>query len=135
MSPKINDHEKDRECLWETKDPLDKKVQLIRETQTDHVINDHKTDLSRSLSYPYVKEIIENPRFIYKDVKHKEQGRIKYTDQVYIEDYGHLQNMVIVVDTDRDPYEVVTWGLKRHLKEEIIDTDGGIIYDSHHTDK
>jgi hypothetical protein len=34
--------------------------------------------------------------------------------------------MVVVVDTDRIPYEVVTWTIKRSLNQEKL--DGGIIY-------
>lgn len=45
-----------------------------------------------------------------------------------IPELRHLLALVVVVDTDRDPQEVVTWMCKRSLKKEEITE--GVIYDS-----
>ena len=55
-----------------------------------------------------------------------ENLRYRYIDLFVSEKYKHISAMVVVVDTDRIPYEVVTWTIKRSLNQEKL--DGGIIY-------
>ncbi|TCP22695.1 hypothetical protein EV207_13437 [Scopulibacillus darangshiensis] len=117
-----------REYIWVTENSQGTKVALTQDTFEKHVIADHVNDKARELSYDYVRGTIEFPRFIYKDQNHYKNQRVRYTEQVYIEEYGHIQNMVIVVDTDREPNEVATWMVKSSLKQEKI--NGGMIYDS-----
>ncbi|MEW5321293.1 PBECR2 nuclease fold domain-containing protein [Geobacillus thermoleovorans] len=126
--PKRNDS--NRPYLWVTKNPLDTEVALTVETYESHIIGDHQNDLSRELVLPYVKGVIEQPRFIYCDKDYEKNKRVRYTDQVYLEQFGKIQNLVIIVDTDRYPNEIVTWMVKSNTKQEIIKGKGGLIYDS-----
>lgn len=75
-----------------------------------------------------MKSVVQNPTFIYPDQNHEENKRVRYSRQVYIQDYGHIQNLIVVVDTDREPNEVATWMIKSSTKQEKI--TGGIIYES-----
>ena len=69
------------------------------------------------------KGIVQIPRFIYYD----EDGiRHRYVDLISFPELNHLQGLVVVVDPDRDPHEVVTWMIKRDLKQER----GELIYDA-----
>lgn len=102
-------------------------VGLREDKQGIHAIDDHPEDISRTLSYPHVLGVVEQPRFIYYDSNYEQNKRVKYSDQIYMEQYGHLQNLVVVVDTDREPHEVVTWMVKSNTKQEKM---GVVIYDS-----
>lgn len=124
----INKDKEKRSYIWVTENPQGTRVAIAEDTYKKHVIGDHQSDKSRELSYPLVKEIIENPSFIYYDQDHEENKRVRYTDQAYIQEFGHIQNVVIVVDTDRDPNEVATWMVKSNTKQEKI--NGGVLYDS-----
>ena len=119
---------------WEVTDPLGNVVVLKSTTYYQHIMDDNdksETEIE-NLTYveEYVKNIIQNPRYIYKDVDYENNQRHRYIDLVGIPDFNHLQALVVVVDTDRTPHEVVTWTIKRNLKQERILEEGGIIYDS-----
>jgi hypothetical protein len=71
--------------------------------------------------------IIQEPRYIYLDSNYEKNKRIKYIDYVILGDtIQKIKSLIVIVDTDRDPYEVVTWSVRNETKKET----GGIIYDS-----
>jgi len=107
---------------------------LTSYTKEIHIEGKHKDDLARVRSYEKLRDVLQQPRFIYYDQTHRENGRIRYTDLVALPEYGHLQALVIIVDTDRDPNEVVTWMVKSNLSQEKIDEET-IIYDSRSNQK
>lgn len=76
-----------------------------------------------------VREVIIKPRFIYYDVNYEGNLRHKYIDLICLEELLHIQALVVVVDTDREPNEVVTWTIKRSLNKEII-RGGRLVYDA-----
>lgn len=117
---------KNRTYTWVTENPLGTPVGLTNETYESHIIGDHPDDKARELVNTYVKGVIEDPRFIYLDQNHDTNKRVRYIDYVSIEEYNKIQNLVVVVDTDREPNEVVTWTVKSSTRQE----KGGIIYDS-----
>jgi hypothetical protein len=127
-SEDISKDKENRSYLWVTENPQGTKVAVAEETLKVHVLGDHPSDKSRELSYPLVKEVIENPKYIYGDQNYEKNKRVRYSDQVYIKEYGHIQNLVVVVDTDREPNEVATWMVKSNTKQEKI--NGGVMYDS-----
>lgn len=114
---------------WVVKSPVHE-VCLKQETYDDH-ITDENTRTPEEIQHLIdvgedVKMIVQNPRFIYKDNNYEENLRHRYVDFIYHDKFSHLQALVVVVDTDRDPHEVVTWTIKRSLNQE----KGGVIYDS-----
>lgn len=118
--------------MWVTKNPQDENVSLTNQTYEIHVVGDHPKDEARVATYPNIQRIIEKPRYIYPDQNHAENKRVKYIDHVYIQEVGYIQNVVVVVDTDRQPHEVVTWMVKSSTKQEKF--EGGVIYDSSSSD-
>ncbi|OAK70106.1 hypothetical protein [Lederbergia galactosidilytica] len=117
-----------RTYMWVTKNPLGEEVAVANETYETHIIGDHPDDKARELVNLHVKGVIEEPRYIYYDQKHEENKRIRYIDYVSLEEYNKIQSLVVVVDTDREPNEIVTWSVKSNTRQEKI--NGGVIYDS-----
>ncbi len=114
--------------MWVTKNPLGDDVAVADETYDSHIIGDHPDDHAREFVSTHVKGVIEEPRYIYYDQNHEENKRLKYIDYVNIEAYGKIQSLVVVVDTDRTPQEIVTWSVRSSTRQEK--TSGGILYDS-----
>lgn len=112
--------------IWAVTNPLGTETVLKQSTYDAH-INDIEKRTDKEIEHlqlvsNVIKGIIKKPRFIYWD----EDGvRHRYIDLISLEGLNHIQGLVVVVDADRDPNEVVTWTIKRHLKQE----KGGIIYD------
>lgn len=120
---------KDDEYMWIVESPLGDQVALKRHTYESHIGIDHADDASRMIVYPYVKSIISDPRFIIRDVDYETNQRVKYIDLVADEALESLKSVVVVVETNRTPHEVVTWMAKSKLQQEKF-KGGGIIYDS-----
>lgn len=116
----------DRSFIWVTENPLGKNVGVTNQTYNSHIIGDHPEDKAREFVNDQVKGVIEQPRYIYLDNKHEENQRVKYIDYVVIEEIGKIQSLIVVVDTDRTPNEIVTWSVRSDTKKET----GGVIYDS-----
>ncbi len=112
---------------WVVTNPLGIEVTLKQSTFDAHIMDAvARTDVqlrNLALVSDAVREIIQEPRFIYYDENPQRQ---RYIDLISFKELNHLQGLVVVVDTDRIPNEVVTWTIKRDLKQE----KGGIIYDS-----
>lgn len=62
------------------------------------------------------------------DSHYSDNQRVRYVDLSASESFGRIHALVVVVETDRDPQEVVTWIIKSNLRQELI--PGGVIYDS-----
>lgn len=73
-----------------------------------------------------VKSVISNPKCIYCDKAYDKNLRHRYIDLIVSQKHKKMLAMVVIVDTDRTPNEVVTWTIKRKLNQENL--DGGIIY-------
>ncbi|WP_338826307.1 hypothetical protein MTBGP_11150 [Moorella thermoacetica] len=114
--------------LWVVKSPISSAVALKRETYNLHVIADHCEDKTRALAYPYVRSVIETPRFIYLDPSHPTHDAVRYIDLIFLPEMQHIQALVVIVERDKEPNEVATWMVKTNLKQEMV--QGGIIYDS-----
>jgi hypothetical protein len=112
--------------MWVTQNPLGTDVGVATETYESHIIGDHPDDKAREFVNDHVKGVIEQPRYIYLDNKHEENQRVKYIDYVALPEYGKIQSLIVVVDTDRTPNEIVTWSVRSETRKET----GGIIYDS-----
>lgn len=123
---------KERVNRWLVKNPLGIDVCLKQETFDNHIIGDTKRSTKETDNLVkeanHVKMTIEEPRAIYPDANFEENKRHRYIDFIFDPDLCHVQALVVVVDTDRDPNEVVTWTIKRKLSQELL--KGGIIYDS-----
>jgi len=116
-----------KQYLWVVQSPINTDVGLRDDKRGIHAIDDHPEDTGRKLSYPFVPEVIKQPRFIYTD--NTKENRVRYIDYVFIPEYKSIHNLVVVVDTNSEPHEIVTWILKRDTRQEKI-LEGGIIYDS-----
>ena len=122
-------HRSDSSYLWIVKTPIKSQVALTVETKEIHIEGDHFDDLVRMQAFDMLPEIIAQPRFIYMDQQHETNQRLHYCDLVDIPELGHLSNLVVVVDTDREPNEVATWMVKSNSKQEKTG-EGRILYDS-----
>lgn len=114
------------EYIWTVTNPFGAET-VLKQTTYDADINDIEKRTDKEIEHlqlvsDAIKGIIRKPRFIYWD---KDGVRHNYIDLISLEGLNHIQGLVVVVDADRDPNEVVTWTIKRHLRQE----KGGIIYD------
>lgn len=117
---------------WVAKcNPMQKEIALKEDTYNIHMLGEDRTETEKiniEKTVDLARKTVEKPRFIYYDKNNKERGRIRLINLVNHPDFSHLQAMVVVVDTDREPHEVVTYTIKRNLNQE--DTSGGILYDA-----
>lgn len=69
------------------------------------------------------KLVIENPRFVIKDVNN--DSRYKYLDLIEIVDDGKtkIRSIVVIVDTHVTPHEVVTWMIQRKLTDIVLNEE------------
>ncbi|NLD95830.1 MAG: hypothetical protein GX635_01820 [Synergistaceae bacterium] len=120
------------EWAWKTRDPRGKTVVLKASTLNEHIIGDHDDADSggRIAASALVPLIAEAPRYIVKDLSPigSDRRREKYFDVRHIEATGKFSYVVLVVDTDREPYEVVTWMIQRRMTD-IVPKEG-VLYDS-----
>lgn len=124
---------KGRCYLWVTKNPLGTEVALTQETYETHILRGHPNDKARKIVYPQIKGIIEQPRFIYYDQQYEENLRHRYLDFIHIQEYGRIFSLVIIVDTDRSPNEIVTWHIESNKNR--LKTNGVVIYDSRQSNR
>lgn len=120
-----------KKYLWVVRNPLGTDVALKQSTYDTHIMDESRDEKERAnleLVAQAAKSVITQPRFIYWE-KNKYKQRHRYIDLIAFEELLHIQSLVVVVDTDRSPHEIVTWMIKRSLKQEIL-KGGGIIYDS-----
>ncbi|MBF8378475.1 hypothetical protein IW967_11480 [Alicyclobacillus mali] len=114
--------------VWTATNPLGVEVALKRDTYEKHIIGEHSNDKMRQEAYPFVRDVISTPRFIYMDTSEPDKKRHRYIDIFPFPSLEKLYVLSVIVDADRTPNEVVTWIVKRSLNQEH--TSGGIIYDS-----
>lgn len=122
-------HRSEESYIWIIDTPIQSAVALTVETKETHIEGDHSDDLVRMQTFDMLPGIISQPRFIYLDQNHEQNKRLRYCDTVHVSEIGHLQTLVVVVDTDREPNEVVTWMVKSNTKQEKTG-EGRILYDS-----
>ena len=122
-------HRPDASYVWIVTTPIQSEVALTLATKEFHIEGEHCDDVVRMQAYDMLPEIIAQPRFIYQDQQHETNKRLHYCDLVVIPEVGHLSTLVVVVDTNREPNEVVTWMVKSNSKQEKTD-EGRILYDS-----
>ena len=120
---------------WSRRDPRGVTVVLKTSTYEEHIISDHcESDVpGREIACRYAPEIIESPGYIINDSSSEKQAREKYFDTRYIEETGKVRFIVIVVDADKDPREVVTVVMQRTMTDTIAKE--GLIYDSSSPEK
>ncbi|PKM90324.1 MAG: hypothetical protein CVU87_02760 [Firmicutes bacterium HGW-Firmicutes-12] len=114
---------------WTTTSPITDNVVVLKEsTFHKHLIDDHgeKERVYLEKVVNIVRDTISSPWYIYYDRNYEENKRLLYMDIISLEEMDHMQALVVCIETDRDPQEVVTWTIKRSLKQER----GKIIYDS-----
>lgn len=116
---------------WSRDDPRGKTV-VLKTSTLEHILGDHtEADAEgRMFALEAAPEIIEAPRFIIEDTSScgEERKREKYFDTRYHEPTGKFSYVVVIVDTDRDPYEVVTCTRQRKMSDTI--SKEGLLYDS-----
>lgn len=119
---------------WSVNSPLGNEVILKQSTFDNHIEGEEKRSEKEVANLQSVakdvKRIVEKPRFIYCDANYDENKRCRYLDTVFMETSSAIRSLVVIVDTDRTPNEVVTWTIKRDLKQENTTKDR-ILYDSH----
>jgi len=120
------------EWAWKKLDPRGRAVALKTSTLNEHIIGDHESADARGRmdAIGLAPLIAEAPRYIVKDLSSigSDRKREKYFDVRYIDATGKFSYVVLVVDTDRDPYEVVTWMIQRRMTD-IVPKEG-VLYDS-----
>jgi hypothetical protein len=125
---------------WIVKNPIGNEVALSTETFDAHIVDDPDrtdTEVENLIAvFDRVKEVVESPRYIYYDVNYDSNQRHRYMDVIDCEFIDHLTGLVCIVETDRNPHEIVTYMIKSNLKQEKI-KERGVIYDSreHGTEK
>lgn len=97
---------------WSIKDNNGNTVILKKSTFENHVINDHSPiDAAvRAEIEPQIPYVISKPSLVVQD--ERSEGRIDYIGVVLIdkdEETYSVRTVVVVVDTDRKPWQVVTW--------------------------
>ncbi len=119
------------EWEWSRQDPLGNTVVLKTSTLTDHIIGDH-TDADvkmRMYAVSQAPEVVENPDKIFKDYSTvgEDRNREKYMDLRHVEETDSFMAIVVVVDTDRDPREMVSCTAQHKLPKKI--PKEGVLYD------
>lgn len=113
---------------WTIIDNSGNTIILKQSTYTDHIVGDHadKDAKIRIEAEPCAKCTLQNPRIIAKDLVR--EGRFQYIGIATVSNDEYdtavkLKNIVVVVDKNVVPYEVVTWIVQRNTsinKEAII---------------
>lgn len=119
------------EWEWSRQDPLGNTVVLKTSTLNDHIIGDH-TDADvkiRMYAVSEAPEVVENPSLIFKDSSTVggDRNREKYMDLRYVAETESSMAIVVIVDTDRDPREVVSCTAQHKLPKNI--PKEGVRYD------
>ena len=122
-------HRPEGSYVWIVKTPLQSEVALTQKTKEEHIEGKHSNDIVRMQTFDMLPGIISQPRFIYLDQDYETNKRLRYCDTVSVSEIGHLQTLVVIVDTDREPHEVATWMVKSNSKQEKTG-EGRILYDS-----
>ncbi len=115
------------EIRWKVEDPQGRQVILKVTTYEEHVIGDHETRDAkvREETEHNAKQTIISPNIIIED----DASRHLYYNAIVISENERPQKvklLKVVVDSDRNPNEVVTWLSLR--KGEKIE-GGAIIYE------
>ena len=123
------------EVKWTRNDPRGFKVILKESTYTEHIIGDHSDGdtKGRIIASDFAPDIIEKPRYIFRTSSSEEQGRETYFDTMIIDETGKLRCIVVVVDAEKEPREVITVLLERKIKNTL--TKEGLLYDSSSPEK
>jgi hypothetical protein len=114
--------------VWTANDPRGNTVILRQDTLDVHILSESKTDkdiFQRRSIVADAKKVVENPRYITQDKDYNINKRENYTDFLSIEGRSGITCLSVVVETDRNPREVVTIIPKRKIGGE-----GNIVYDS-----
>ncbi len=109
------------EIRWEAIDPQGRRVILKQSTFDEHIRQAHEPDdalirikneehAKRAVAYPHVvlRDPTDHDRHIYYRIILANNGT----------DLKKIRNMRVIVYTDREPNEVVTWIVERKLKGE-----------------
>ncbi|MBR1730510.1 MAG: hypothetical protein IJ728_13415 [Selenomonadaceae bacterium] len=113
----------DIKIRWEITDPKGRRIILKQSTYEEHICKDHLLEDAeyRKSAESQAKETIKNPQLIVVDKE--DNDRLIYYKIIRIP-YGErkrLKNMKVIVDSDRKPYEVVTWIIQSKLKDTIME--------------
>lgn len=116
--------------LWSERDPLGNTVVLREDTVNYHILDtlhhsQGDVDFRRTI-LPHAPGVIKNPLLIVEDNNYNENKRICYVDELEVDGRAGSTCVTVSVDTDREPYEVVTIVPRRDMKG----LKGGIIYDA-----
>ena len=120
------------EIRWEETDPQGRRVVLKASTFDEHIKKDHDDDDAaiRIKNEEHAKKAIARPHLVILDPEDHDR-HIYY--RIILANNGEplkkVKNMRVVVDTDREPNEVVTWIVEKKMKgsakKEWIIYDGG----------
>lgn len=107
---------------WSVIDPLGNEIILKESTFQEHIRKDHKfSDAEyRQKAESKAKECIENPQLIIKNEDKLNRHVYYKIVNIPCDDFREsLKIMKIIVDTDRNPNQIVTWILQSKLKDII----------------
>lgn len=113
---------KNKEIRWKVKNPLGQEIILKESTYQEHIDKDHQYEDSeyRKHAEEQAKITIEKPQMIIRN--EDDQNRDMYYRIVtmeYEKEQKKLKNMKVIVETDREPNEIVTWILQSKLKDIV----------------
>ena len=114
----------EKNIRWKVVDPLGNEIILKESTFQEHILGDHQmTDSEyRKRLENHVKNIIQNPQLIIEE-KHKNNRHIFYKIILMPHDdvMKKLITLKVVVDTDRNPHQIVTWMIQSKLKYKLLE--------------
>lgn len=119
----------ENEIRWRVTDPLGNDIVLYKDTFVEHIMGHHadKDAEVRMLIEDQVKFVLESPYFIIRDQKNT--NRWKYLGLVEVpQENRKLKTVGIIVEVEKDPFNIVTWYARRVMDELVI--DGGMIYNA-----
>lgn len=119
-----------KDIKFSTYDPKNRNIILKTDTWENHIINRHN-----ECEVCDIKNNIENPRLIIKNVKPKEEGstelvidnsRQDYIDLIIKEDKVYLIKTIVQFENEEQGFVITNHILKKSTE---IKTLGGVIYD------
>ncbi|MEK7014707.1 hypothetical protein [Bacillus sp. FSL R9-9410] len=118
----------DTDYKFSTRDPLGKKVHLKASTWDNHITGgDHPERVELLNQEEVVKEVIEDPKYIYPDqITPDGKERYRFIDVVELSTTNKLKYLRVIVEYDKDDVgHVVTTIAQSRVSQS---TEGGAYY-------
>lgn len=115
--------------IWSVKNPYGHDVILKEDTYNSHIIADHsKADADfRKKMADTIPQIVKCPSYIIKDKEHDDRYQYISAAKIPIDDNkSKIKLITTIIETNRNPHEVVTWIAKRGFDIN----EGDVVYDA-----